>query len=165
MKYSMSEKGQALMVDFAAGFLLFILAWVFLTANFQNTFVDLVSKSERNEMQLNATNIAEQLLSSKGYPENWNELPINDVNSIGLIINDREISEEKLLAFSNIADYESLKEKVGLFRYDIYFEFQGVDSATAGLEPIGKATKIVMERVATYKGEQANAKITIYKLE
>ena len=63
------------------------------------------------------------------------------------------------------SDYSEMKVRLGLEKYDFFFEFNGVDDINAGLLPGSNANEINLERIVIYKGEIGVAKLKLYRLE
>ena len=159
-------KGQAVLLDFILAFFVFILVWVFLMSQFDSKITETEKINDLQIMKLKSTQVLENLVKSKGYPNNWETLTISDLNSVGLAITDRSLSEEKLSAFSNFSiDYYELKAKMSLEEYDFYFVFTGVDSVTAGIDSVDNANEIILHRIVNYKGEVGDVMLKVYKLE
>lgn len=159
-------RGQTVSLDFALGFMLFVLVWVFLITQFDQKFDDTLRNSDLKTMQLKAETILETLVKTKGTPENWETLTMNELEKPGLAVNDRELSQAKLSAFSNMAsDYSEMKIRLGSERYDFFFKFDGVDDINAGLLPGSNANEINLERIVIYKGEIGVARLKLYRLE
>ena len=154
------------MIDFTFAFFIFILAWGFLSAQFDNKYDETLTNNNLKIMRVNADTALEYLVKNKGIPSNWEDLTISDLNKPGLAITDRQLSEAKLSAFSNLSsNYEQMKTKLGLEEFDFYFSFAGVDNVTAGLDAGSNANEIVLERVVQYKGGLGVVTLKVYKLE
>ncbi|MCR4369482.1 MAG: hypothetical protein NUV67_06275 [archaeon] len=161
-----SQKAQAVLMDFALAVLIFVVAWFFIATQFQERDAQVRGDADFLEMRIKADYALDYLARSPGEPSGWETLEIGDLNRPGLAISDRRLFEQKLAAFSNhSADYELLRQKMNIGRYDFFFEFDGIDNSSAGLAPGGDATKIVLSRIVEYKGGEAIAKLTLYELE
>ena len=160
------NKGQAVLIDFAVGFLLFILALGFINAQFDLKIDSANEKANLKEMRLKADFALDFLVKSQGEPNNWESLTIDELEKPGLATKDRLLSEAKLSSFSNFSsDYESMKSKLELEAYDFFFEFSGVDDVTAGLQAQSNANQIVVERIVRYKNEIGTARLVVYDLK
>jgi len=159
-----TSKGQAVIIDFALGFFLFVLIWVFLIIQFEEKLSDTIDISTNETMKIRTENALEVLVKSRGSPENWEQLTINDLNAPGLAKADRELSQQKLIAFQNLnADYNQLKTTMGLEGFEFYFEFIGEDNYTSGIEPPTTGfNNMVLERIVEYKGGVGTARLTVY---
>lgn len=159
-------KGQAMLMDFAIAFMLFVLAWALVSGEFDETAREARSENSFETMRLMADYALEGLVKGGGLPDDWENRPISDLNFTGLASRDREISPQKLTAFSNLSGaYEQLRQKTGLSEFDFFFQFDGIDDANAGLPPQGSATKVVARRIVNYKGGAAVATLTLYRLD
>jgi len=165
LKISKGSRGQAVIIDFSVALMLFILMWFFITSQFNAQFADAIHSQSVDSMRLKADYTLETLVKSPGTPSNWENHSPADVNSIGLAVRDREISEEKLTAFSNFSgSYDELRQKMGIGDVDFFFTFDGVDDATAGLPPGGDADKVTAQRIVMYKGGSAIVTLMLYRL-
>jgi len=117
-----TSKGQAIIVDFTLAFFLFIIAWGFLTTQFDNKYDETLTNNDLKIMRLKADTALEYLVKNPGLPSNWENLTISDLNRPGLAITDRKLSEAKLSAFSNLSsNYEQMKTKLSLEEFDFFF--------------------------------------------
>ena len=161
-----TSRGQAVIIDFTMAFFLFIIAWVFLTTQFDNKYDETLTNNDLKIMRLKADTALEYLVKNPGKPSNWENLTINDLERPGLAVTDRALSEAKLSSFSNLSsDYEEMKSKLGLEEFEFYFSFAGVDNINAGLDAGSNANEVVLERIVQYKGGLGVAKLKVYKLE
>ena len=158
--------GQGIMLDFMFGFMIFIVAWAYISGQYDLKLSEIQKADSIGKMKIKAERVADTLVKTKGSPENWEKLGIWSLQYPGLALNDREISEAKLAAFTNMtSDYLLLKEKMGLEGFDFSFNFKGSIDVNAGLAPQGNATQIVVQRVAVYKGGPGIATLRVYRLE
>ncbi len=154
------------MFDFALGLLLFLLAWSYLDAQFGIRFVEARQDSDVGIMKAKAEYAIDTLVRSGGSPDNWEELGIDSLVFPGLAQRDRELSEAKLAAFSNLSsEYGRLKDAMGLGEFDFSFRYAGGADVNAGLEPQSRATIVAVQRVALYKGVVGTATLKVYRLE
>ncbi|MEK6957978.1 MAG: hypothetical protein AABW99_03300 [archaeon] len=159
-----NQKGQAVLLDFAMALFLFMIMWIFITSEFNVREAEAIRANDFGTMRARADYLLEGLVKTRGIPENWETLTLEDASSFGLAKTDRALSEAKLAAFSNFSsDYEGLRERLPLEEYDFFFEFSGIDDVNVGLEPQGNADKVVVQRIVTYKGGVGIAKLTLYK--
>lgn len=160
-----TSKGQGLEFDFALAFLLFVAAWIFVSAQFDKNFYYAEQITSLKEMKLKADYTMDSLISSKGAPQNWEDLSIGSIERVGLSKGQGTISEEKLAAFSNLtSQYDELKIRMGVEEYDFYFEFKGIDDVNAGLSPGSDADEVTAKRIVSYKGGVAVATLKLYRL-
>ncbi len=69
-------------------------------------------------MIVNAFQVSDLLVKSRGTPLEWNS---TNVDTVGLAVNDRHISSQKLSSFNNIT-YDTLKNLFNIERYEFYFQ-------------------------------------------
>src|SRR3989339_564875 len=129
----MNGKGQVEVEAVAAVgvvLLFFVLGMVLVTI--RNNEVNALQEVQFKEAQcrkvseiigfLNATQAIESLVSFEGTPSNWEELPLQQVQEIGLADESKTINEAKLNAFKNLsADYNSTKVLLNLGLFDYFF--------------------------------------------
>ncbi|HIH09082.1 MAG TPA: hypothetical protein HA254_00255 [Candidatus Diapherotrites archaeon] len=161
----MDRGGQAVVFDFALAFMLFVIAWVFVSTQTDAKIADAQNTGNIESMRIRAEYIANSLVENAGSPPDWESRSAADVNSIGLAFGGRELDEEKLAAFANFSGYDDLRSKLGTEGLDFYFEFHGAQDFTAGLLPAGDATKVSIKRIVAYRGELGVATLTLYRLE
>ncbi len=118
-------------------------------------------------MEVKANYALDRLVKTKGSPENWEELPIEQVESIGLASKDREIDQKKLSTFINLSNtnYDEVTHMLNLEGYDFYFRFEGADTMETITDPTSNATEVVVQRVVLYKGVTGVARLKLYKYE
>jgi len=73
-----------------------------------------------NDMMVNAFQVSDLLVKSKGKPPGWNS---TNVGIVGLAEYDRNISTRKVNSFTNIS-YDELKELFNTERYEFYFQIK-----------------------------------------
>ncbi len=165
MSLRKTRKGQALLIDFTLAAFLFIIAWGMINSEFDKKLERQQTIGDVQAMKVKADYVLETLVKGRGIPPNWQNGPLNDVNLIGLATKDRELSEAKISAFSNLSSqYSNLKAKLGLEDYDFFFQFEGADDSNAGLAPQGNANEVSAQRIVTYKGGKAVATLKVYRL-
>jgi len=115
------KKAQVWFLDIAIAILFFTTA---LTLYFKYS-VNLNSDSDKLEiLAMDSKFIAEQLLST-GYPENWTELPLSNILSLGLLNQDQTLNESKLSNFINITEHNySFVKKNFETSYDFFIEIK-----------------------------------------
>ncbi|MEK6942007.1 MAG: hypothetical protein AABW85_04075, partial [archaeon] len=126
------EKGQSVILDFSLAAFIFLIAFAALTVYWTSGISEKAHQSKLFEMNQKANIAAEMLSKSPGNPENWEEININDVNSIGLAGTENSVDPQKLNAFKNM-DYGKARRLLNISEYDFSFDFNGTDQVTAGL--------------------------------
>jgi len=157
-------KGQASLIDLVIGFSVFMLIFVLVIGAINSNYKDITKNREIDEIEHSANFVLKELTETKGFPENWETLGTGEIQRIGLTEKNNQISEEKLVAFSNL-DYDESKVLMKLEGYDYYFDFDGIDNITAGLNPIGQTKyEITMKKIVEYKGSEAEIEFKVYIL-
>ncbi|AJF60468.1 MAG: hypothetical protein J4224_05565 [Candidatus Diapherotrites archaeon] len=163
--FDLNESGQTILVDLTFALLIFLLVFNSINAAYISSVASVKERSRLNEMQLKATQAIESLVSFEGTPSNWEELPLQQVQEIGLADESKTINEAKLNAFKNLsADYNSTKVLLNLGLFDYFFSLKGADDVNAGLPATTNATQVQVKRIVTYKGEEAIVEFTLYSL-
>ena len=152
------------MIDFMVGLMLFLVAIAFITSQFDLRLNEANKESDLETMRIKANYAVDFLVKSPGIPSNWESLPIDDLNKLGIAKTDRVMSEEKINAFSS-GTYEKLRSALELNAYDFFFKFTGVDDFNAGFQPPSNANNIMVERIVRYKNETGVVKLNVYYLE
>ena len=161
------ERGQGIVIDFGLGLGLFIIMVLFIFSHFDQKLESGDKEAMFKTMEVKANYALDKLVKTKGIPENWRELPIEQVESIGLAVKDRELDVNKLTAFKTVSDsnYGDVVHLMGLEGFDFYFEFKGVDNIATSTSFSGNATEVVVQRIVLYKGETGIAKLKVYSIE
>ncbi|MFH1391221.1 MAG: hypothetical protein ABIH20_02825 [Candidatus Diapherotrites archaeon] len=156
-------KGQAVLMDFAMGFLLFVFAWLFLTTQFDIRLAEELNESDVRVMAVKADSAIDYLVKSPGIPSAWESLSITSLKKTGLAVTDRDLSQQKLTAFQDFSsNYNELRRSLGFEEYDFYFEFQGIDDFNSGIQPDANVNQVAVKRIVSYKGGVATATLKIY---
>ncbi|MBN2127542.1 MAG: hypothetical protein JW703_04080 [Candidatus Diapherotrites archaeon] len=160
-----NSKGQSFSLDLLAALIIFLIVLGFVVSNYSEALVSANNLNEKIVLQRKAFSAMELLTSTKGKPENWNELNFTDINSIGLLNSEKKASEEKLSAFINL-DYTESKNLLGLNELDYFFSFTGEDSIESGLQLDAnvQVDSVVLRRIVSYKGSEAVVELKVYKI-
>ncbi len=116
------NKGQGSTIDLFASIAIFIVV-VALVIYYYTYFSNRVQRDlEYEELQIRAYRIADLLTKTPGDPSRWEALPgnpidVNKISSLGLAINDRQLSKEKALNLTRI-DYNDLKKLLNIEPYE-----------------------------------------------
>ena len=108
-------------MDFVFSIVVLVLILSLLGSTWLNLQSSIAQQENRKRAIETSALAADFLVSSQGYPENWEKsanLSISSVSNLGLK-GSKGLSLEKLLAIMNLSsDYYGLKAKAGLARYD-----------------------------------------------
>jgi hypothetical protein len=164
--FPINSRGQSFSLDLLIALSIFALVFSFIFFIYIGLFNSSGLIDEKISMERKTFNAIELITNSKGFPENWNEINLTEINSIGLLNNELIISEEKLTAFNFLinSDYELLKEKIGLQGFEFFFSFNGIDVFEAGIPLNADLDSIVLTRIVAYKGGEAIVKLTVYEI-
>lgn len=165
VKFLGENKAQAVLIDFTMALFIFTIVSGYLGTIWAMNYFTMEKNYLMDDMQRLCFQAADLLVSSKGVPVNWETMPLDDANTIGLAASERVIDEQKLNRFKNLGgDYGKAKELLNMANYDFYFELHGSDDVNAGLQPMAEAYKVVVKRIVEYKGEEADVTFTLYKI-
>ena len=151
-----------MLLDFALAVFIFLIALGTLSVFWLNRLDEKLQSQHFDEMNLKANLAAETLVKSAGDPTNWENLDPELVNLIGVVSQDRSVSEQKLNAFRNL-NYDTARQLLNISEYDFYFELEGIDNVTTGLAPVADVDRAAVTRIVEYKGSEATARITLYR--
>ncbi len=158
------SRGQSSLIDLVIGFFIFALILASIMGTINKNTKDFTRNSEIDEINHDSFFSVKELTETKGFPENWEILDENSVEKIGLIERRNTISEDKVVAFSNMT-YSKTKELLKIEGYDYYFVLNGVDNITAGINPVGQTKySIITKRIVNYKGSEAEIEFRLYEL-
>lgn len=127
----MMDKGQILTTEFLFATVIFGALLILLLISFNDVEKTIYRDLEYSKSYEFAYNLSDQLVLSKGYPENWQELDLNQIKYFGLVDSKNKLNEDKLIRFLDYnSEYNYIKNNYG-FQYDFYISFI---SSTSGLE-------------------------------
>lgn len=159
-----SARGQSSLIDLVMGFFIFALILASVMGAVNKNTKDFTKNLEIDELSHDSFFSVKELTETTGFPENWETLNEDLVEKIGLIERRNTISEDKVVAFSNMT-YSKTKELLKLEGYDYYFVLNGVNVITAGINPVGQTKySITTKRILNYKGSEAEIEFTLYEL-
>lgn len=161
---NIGEKGQIFIYDAVFALAIFLLLFISLLAVWQSSFDSINDSRKLEEMKTKAINASDLLVFTKGSPDNWHNISLNDVNSVGLVSSARVIDSNKLNAFQS-SEYASLKNKMNLPEYDFHLSLEQ-DNAVVfekGEQPGSEDFSVALLRIVDYKGKQAKLFLKIYE--
>jgi len=159
------RSGQTVLIDLTFAFIIFAMIFLALNSFYADKIVMHNDSVTRSEMAVIANSASDSLLKTRGIPENWHTLPIEQVSQIGLLGKGSSIDADKLNAFRNlISDYNTTKELLGLKNYDYFFRLKASPDINAGLSPMSLADKVAVARAVNYNEVGVDAEFTLYRL-
>lgn len=157
----LKRKSQTVSIDLFMAVFVFIILLILIISSWNIYQVKIVERMAYEDIMVNAFQIADLLVKSRGYPLEWNS---TNVEVIGLAASDRIISSEKLNSFFNIS-YSSSKELLNIERYDFYFQVKHINGTAAdsyGLESNGTYS-VSAKRYVLYENEKAIIDFKLWK--
>jgi hypothetical protein len=156
----MRRRGQVVGFDLMIAVAIFMLISIFLVFTWVEYNHKIDQRVEYNDMIATGLQTTNILVKSPGYPWNWNT---TDVEFIGLVDEDRQISQAKLDQFLNMS-YADLRNKLKTGPYDFYFNLEKTDgeNVTLGLTPSGER-QFRLERYVKHGNEKAKLQLTLWK--
>lgn len=150
----MSSKGQIWTSDFLAGTLILTFILLFFLIMWNGTAIRWNTESGYLQRFSSAIFTSEALLTTPGYPANWETMAgIENVSSFGLVNGRNEISNAKIerLVAEN-SSYEEVKDKIGMQFYDFRLMITNLDKTREyyrfGMPAPAEAESTVVERLA-----------------
>lgn len=124
----LNSKGQFFSPDLIIAVLIFVTCLGFFFVTSDSIFGIVNLSEEKNMADEVIHSVMNVLVYSNGFPTNWEDANLIDVNVFGLASSKNVISEKKLLTFINHLDnnYLFFKEKMGLGKFD--FKLQLINS-------------------------------------
>ena len=139
------KKGQLFAIDTMLSLVGFILFFVVLLSLWNILVGRFHENSITEELQIEAFQISDLLLTTSGLPVNWEKNPLN-VTSIGLMYNDGELDIEKINAFFSL-NYSTTKKRFNIERLEYLAQLkdrQGNAINSTGIAPTNKTTTYVI---------------------
>ncbi len=162
-----NSKGQIFTTDLivAVTVLLFIL--VVSSTSFGLIQNSLNEEEFYSEMQEKALNASEVLVSTSGDPNSWELLSDLNVNSLGIAKERNVLDEEKIdrLVDLNATEYETIKEILGLSKYEFYFKVTEINGSSVkefGTFPSTENT-VIVERYVLLNGAERKLILGVFK--
>ena len=157
--YLSKRKGQIFSLDFLSAVFIFMLVFGVLLLSWNSVLDDSAKDSERKDMELFASRIANFMVSSGGHPSNWHESPAN-VTSIGIVSTDRVVDQDKLMAFVSM-DYDLAREKLVISNYNFKFALVSAGIELGSYNYSGPAA--FARRAVMYQGKPDMLEITVWR--
>ena len=115
----LSKKGQVQSLDLFVSATVFIVLIVTLILVWDNFSKRLDAKVSYEDLSEKAIKITDVLVETRGVPDQW-ENDADKVNVIGLVSNDRVLSNNKIEEFIDM-EYDDVKKLFNIEAYDFYF--------------------------------------------
>ena len=159
-----NTKGQALMIDLAFAVFIFTLLFAFLYGQWQQNISSSLSEQAFVELETRASRAVDSLIASKGIPQDWHLLPLQDVNSLGLAKKKRVLSLEKVSAFAAL-DYNTSRTLLKLSDLDFYFRLENSkgDLVSKGLVPDYNSESVSLLRIVDYNGVESVVEFAVFR--
>ena len=116
---------------------------------------------------LKAFDITEMLTKSEGIPLDWNS---SSVQAVGLALNDRVLSTEKITKFSNLS-YNKTKELFGIVGKEFFLQIRSLSDSNlfeAGVSPLENNScgnnyeAVTLKRFALWEGQSVILHFTLW---
>jgi hypothetical protein len=186
-----SNKAQASSFELLLAYSVFVVCLIIFVTLWTATTEKIESGERTTDFETLASNIAEKLVRTPGYPSNWSE---EDVTVVGLAGEPRMLDNEKVLAFMDLmndstpsstpscmglSNYECNKALLGVGKHDFYLELQQMNwssgnwtissvenvNCTAGLFPVNDVEKITIIRTALFRQNITRVVFTLWHNE
>ena len=165
------KKGQVQSLDLFVSATVFIVLIVTLILVWDNFSKRLDAKVSYEDLSEKAIKITDVLVETRGVPDQW-ENDADKVNVIGLVSNDRVLSNNKIEEFIDM-EYDDVKKLFNIEAYDFYFRI--IDSngaiiqvddndAEFGNKPsLSSKFVITIQRVVLRGGSEFVLEFTLWK--
>ncbi|MDI6798520.1 MAG: hypothetical protein QMD12_00775 [Candidatus Aenigmarchaeota archaeon] len=148
------SKGQIIAVDLIVSLVIFVTAFV-IALIAANRVTDQIKMSyEINLLDKKVQRISDVLIRTEGLPSNWNEVPEDEIRSIGLAEYEYILNYSKIDRFRNI-DAEKVRKLLGTGEYKFYVSITNITQGnfpegaiTAGNEPSNAEVIVSINRYA-----------------
>jgi len=144
-----TKTGQLFSMDFLAAVFIFIIVFGVLLVSWGSVIEDSIKYSERKDMELYASRIADFFVSGGGKPYNWIDDP-QSAYTIGLASTDRTIDTERLNALITM-DNETLRSKLLISNYNFCIRLVNA-GIVKGFEFKGDGVMALASRAVIYEG-------------
>lgn len=155
------RKSQAVSMDLFMAVAVFIILITTIIFSWNLYYKRLGERMAYEDIMVNAFQISDLLVKSKGTPPGWNS---TNLDIIGLASYDRNISAQKINSFTNIS-YDKLKELFNIERYELYFRINylnGTAMNNYGREFNGTYS-VNIRRYVIYENEKAIMDFRLWK--
>ena len=154
------KKSQAIVTDLIVAVGLGIMLVIAITLSWEYYSLKLNDDATYSDMFIRASQISETLVSTPGYPKNWNS---TNVIIAGLTDSDRNISEVKLNSF-NLLSNQTIKDMFKINLYNFTFEVKYLNNTKISLigESGNATTSVNSRRLIIYRNETAILNFVIW---
>jgi len=155
------KKGQIAALDFFIALLIFSVILTITMLRWSNYYSKISERMEYHEMMTKAFQISDALIKSQGVPSNWNK---DNVRIIGLAIEDRILSVDKVNAFANLS-FNKTKSIFQIYGYKFYFNLTKINGEAIkeyGDKPTGKKS-VSVKRYVLYNNEKTIMQFDVWK--
>ena len=134
------KKGQTGVMDLIIAVVIAIIALTAIALSWDRFIIKLNEKNEFNDLQIKLFQISDQLVTSEGNPDEWNE-NVSKLTSLGLAIEDRVLSMEKVHNLSKLNEGQNttnIKKLLNIEAYEIFVNvsyLNGPQISILGPEP------------------------------
>lgn len=155
------KKAQVVIADLFMALIIFAILLVAIVGTWNHYLVRADERIVYGDMTIKAMQLADTLVKSPGYPDIWDE---SSVDIIGLAVDDRELSTDKMHNFTNMSE-AAIKEKMKIKNYDFYFSLKTIDGSiniTHGSNISGTQAATI-RRYVIYENKTAELLFTLWQ--
>jgi hypothetical protein len=177
------RRGQVFSVELMIAYVLFMIVLLVVVYLWGSVIKDIFESESLYEIEGTAVDVSENLMRTRGMPEDWNS---SNVKTIGLVNPSRNLDEYKVLNFIELMDsestdnscgdgitnYECNKHLTGIGLYDFEFAMEylngssvlvrGINSTT-GKQPSDDKQKVTIVRTVLLNETIVRARVTVWK--
>ncbi len=157
------KKAQVNILDLIIALSIALILIVAIMISWDRFAIKLGKKTLQNDLQVIAFQLSDQLLSNTGTPVNW-ETNTSNISSLGLAIEDRILSRNKVLNFTMI-NYDTIKSLLNIENYWFNFNLSYLDENQVVFvgTPANGSYVVNIRRLVRYDNRTAQVKISIWK--
>ncbi|MFH0955574.1 MAG: hypothetical protein V1777_05705 [Candidatus Micrarchaeota archaeon] len=161
----MNSNGQIMSLDLIASVLVFLLVFSFLYQSYTMNLDRYRIQQRAREIQNRVQSHAELLVSSPGFPIDWN---FQSVTVIGLAIEPNVLDPQKIsiLRAMTIADYNSVRNIMNLNAYEFRIDIDSNNNlldTNFGKDTNGFSDVFASEKIVTIGGDYAAFRLSLFR--
>ncbi|MBI2670844.1 hypothetical protein HYX18_02615 [Candidatus Woesearchaeota archaeon] len=157
-----NKKSQVNILDLIVAMSIALMLIVAILISWDRFVLILGKKTAQNDLQIVAFQLSDILISNTGTPENWSS---GSVSSLGLAIEDRRLTKDKLQNFSAIS-YNDIKSLLKIQNFDFNLNLSYLNESQVffvGADDISAKSLVRIRRLVWYNGTTTQLKISLWK--
>ena len=158
-----NKKAQINILDLIIALSIALILIVAIMISWDRFAIALGKKTLQNDLQVLAFQLSDELLENTGTPINW-ENNLGNISSLGLAVEDRKLSKNKVLNFTNIS-YNTTKKLLNIENYWFNFNLTSLDGTQVVFvgTPANGTYVTNIRRLVRYDNQTMQVKISVWK--